>query len=67
MKINNNTAFKQMKETQFYIDMLINKKLRHFEADKIVKALEDLYTADDLKKIKMQFENQKWRSTKEVA
>ena len=31
---------------------------------KIIKALEGLYTDDDLKKIKMQYENNKWRATK---
>ena len=67
IKVNDNDAFRKMKETQFYIDMLVNKKLRHFESKKIIDALEGLYTADDLKKIKMQFKNQKWRATKEVA
>jgi len=62
MKINNNTAFKQMKETQFYIDMLINKKLRQFESEKVITVLESIYDADDLKKLKMQFENQKHRA-----
>tara|TARA_Y100000356_G_scaffold120787_1_gene113588 strand:+ start:510 stop:692 length:183 start_codon:yes stop_codon:yes gene_type:complete len=59
-----NDGYKKSIETQFYIDMLINKKLRHFESDKIIKALENLYTDDDLKKIKMQYENNKWRATK---
>ena len=67
IKINDNDAFRKIKETQFYIDMLVNKKLRHFESKKIIEALESLYTSDDLKKMKMQFENQKWRATKEVA
>tara|TARA_B100000513_G_scaffold184971_1_gene105826 strand:+ start:278 stop:466 length:189 start_codon:yes stop_codon:yes gene_type:complete len=58
-----NDGYKKSIETQFYIDMLINKKLRHFESDKIIKALENLYTDDDLKKIKMQYENNKWRAT----
>ena len=62
MKINNNTAFKQMIETQFYIDMLINKKLRQFESEKVITVLESIYDADDLKKLKMQFENQKHRA-----
>jgi len=62
-----NNAYKQSLETQFYIDMLINKKLRHFEQDKIISVLESLYSADDLKKIKMQFENHKWKATKESA
>ena len=59
-----NDGYKKSIETQFYIDMLINKKLRHFESDKIVKALEGLYTNDDLNKIKMQYKNHKWRATK---
>ena len=58
-----NDGYKKSLETKFYIDMLINKKLRHFESDKIIKALENLYTDDDLKKIKMQYENNKWRAT----
>ena len=61
-----NEGYKLALTTQFYIDMLINKKLRHFESDKIIKALESLYSADDLKKIKMQFRNQKWRATEKL-
>lgn len=49
-------------ENKFYIDMLINKKLRDGETKKIIDVLESLIDADDLKNIKMKFKNNKWRA-----
>ena len=57
-----NEGQKIIKENQFYIDMLVNKKLRMMETKKVIDALESIFDADDLKKIKMQFKNAKWRA-----
>lgn len=56
-----NNGLRQSKENQFYIDMLINKKLRMGETKKIIDVLESMYDADDLKNMKNKFKNNKWR------
>ena len=56
-----NNGLRQSKENQFYIDMLVNKKLRMGETKKIIDVLESMYDADDLKNMKNKFKNNKWR------
>jgi|TARA_R110001592_G_C12813309_1_gene718253 hypothetical protein len=56
-----NNGLKLVKENQFYIDMLVSKKLRMGETKKIIAVLESMYNADDLKNIKNKFKNNKWR------
>ena len=47
-----NNRLRQIKENQFYIDMLVNKKIR-----KIIDVLESMYDADDLKNMKNNLKN----------
>jgi hypothetical protein len=52
-----NNRLRQIKENQFYIDMLVNKKIRMGETKKIIDVLESMYDADDLKNMKNNLKN----------